>query len=141
MIFYLNPIALNFHKIHGMKYLIAIIISISIFGSAASQSSENIEVLAPLVFERRIEAQDVQLLDVRTPQEYAAGHIVGAKNLDWLQRDTFVEKIKNLAKDRPVYLYCRSGNRSQQAAQYLISEGFGEVVDLRGGYMAWPKKQ
>lgn len=80
---------------------------------------------------------DVQLVDVRTPEEYAEGHLKGAVNLDFRSKG-FLNMIQRLDKSRPVAVYCRSGKRSSGAAQQLLHEGF-RVADMQGGIMAWQK--
>ncbi len=78
-------------------------------------------------------AQGALIVDVRTPMEFAQGHVPGAVNLP-------VEEVarwaKDLPKDRPVYLYCRSGNRSRQAAEYLARQGYANLYNLEGGILA-----
>ncbi len=77
-----------------------------------------------------------QLVDVRTPEEYAAGHIPGAINLDWFA-DDFIDKAKaSLTTDRPVMVYCRSGKRSAKAAWKLDGNEF-RTYNLLGGYLGW----
>jgi len=80
---------------------------------------------------------DVMIVDVRTPAEYAEGHIAGAVNLP-LQ--TIESWYKDLPKDKPVYLYCRSGNRSQQAAEFLKKKGFSNIYNEQGGIIAWTQR-
>ena len=83
-------------------------------------------------------AQDrsVQILDVRTPEEYAAGHIPGATNIDWLA-DGFIDQARaELDPARPVLAYCRTGRRSAEASTKLASAGFN-VLNLKGGYVGW----
>jgi rhodanese-related sulfurtransferase len=77
------------------------------------------------------------VLDVRTPAEYAEGHIPGTHfNIDVLE-DNYTEiALKNLPKDKPVALYCRSGNRSKNAARILAENGY-EVVELGSGFRGW----
>ena len=93
--------------------------------------------LDPDAFQARLEGDGaVQLVDVRTPDEFAAGHIAGAVNIDWYASD-FLEKARAaLSKDSPVLLYCRSGKRSAAASAKLSKEGF-KVFNLEGGYLAW----
>ncbi len=76
------------------------------------------------------------LLDVRTPSEFAAGHLRGAVNVDVLAPD-FADRVQalDLPTDGPVYLYCRSGNRSGQAAQTLRQLGYEGAVNV-GGFEA-----
>jgi phage shock protein E len=69
-----------------------------------------------------------QLLDVRTADEYEVGHIDGAINLSL--QDIQKSTLPTVAKDKPVYVYCHSGNRASQAAVLLKQAGYQHVVDL-----------
>lgn len=69
-----------------------------------------------------------QLIDVRTAEEYAAGHIDGAVNVSL--QDIQAGTIPTAAKDKPVYVYCRSGSRSNQASAALKSAGYQNIIDL-----------
>ena len=80
------------------------------------------------------------LLDVRTDGEFAIGHIPGAAQIDFY-RDDFREELAKLDANAPVYVYCRSGNRSGQAAKIMKSMGFKTVYNLEGGIGAWARKQ
>lgn len=80
--------------------------------------------------------QEILLLDVRTPEEYAEAHIKGAKNIDW-QGEHFSTEIAKLDKTQPVYVYCRSGKRSAEAAKQMRKDGFVKVYELSGGIMSW----
>jgi rhodanese-related sulfurtransferase len=73
------------------------------------------------------------IIDVRTPAEYAAGHIAGAQNID-VEAADFASKIATLDKEAPYLLYCRSGRRSAIAAEEMAKAGFTDIVD--GGGMA-----
>ncbi len=70
------------------------------------------------------------LLDVRTAEEYASGHFAGAVNLD--VEDIRAGKLPDSAKTQPLYLYCRSGNRSAQATELLKTAGYTTITDLGG---------
>lgn len=99
------------------------------------------DVLTPTDFATQIKGDsDIQLIDVRTPAEYAEGHIDGAINIDFLDEEVFSKGVASLDPNKPLYLYCRSGNRSGKAAKKLADMGFRELHDLEGGYMAWPQK-
>lgn len=76
---------------------------------------------------------DGPLLDVRTPGEFAAGHLADSMNLDMMS-PTFVEEVEALGLDReaPLYLYCRSGARSHRAAELLRECGFGRAYNVGG---------
>ncbi|WP_438961616.1 rhodanese-like domain-containing protein [Nonlabens sp.] len=107
----------------------------SLFGGNTKQI-DTITVLDKAEFKNAI-AHKVQLVDVRTPNEYASGHIKNAINIDFFNQTAFVKAFEKLDKEKPVYIYCKSGNRSNKAAQKLDSLGFKNIYDLRGGYMNW----
>ncbi len=73
------------------------------------------------------------LLDVRTPEEFSGGHIAGAVNI---AVETLQSRLNEIPRDQPIVVYCRSGNRSAQAAQILAAAGYTGVRDL-GGITAW----
>ena len=79
---------------------------------------------------------DTILIDVRTPAEFAAGHLADARNLDFTG-GTFAAALTGLDKSASYALYCHSGNRSGQAAQLMTAAGFTHVADLSGGITAW----
>lgn len=76
------------------------------------------------------------ILDVRTPQEFAEGHIQNAININW-KDDNFSSTIETLDKSKTVYVYCLSGGRSKQAAATLANAGFQDIKEITGGMMAW----
>lgn len=76
------------------------------------------------------------LVDVRTPEEYADGHLNNALNINWLD-DNFSHHFESMSKDRTIYVYCKKGGRSAKAQEKLISLGFTNVINLEGGYDAW----
>lgn len=87
-------------------------------------------------FEKELKADSVQLLDVRTPQEYAEEHIDGALNID-VQSDDFRQlAVEKLSKDSTILVYCRSGRRSMDAAAILTGLGY-RVINLKGGIIEW----
>ena len=88
-------------------------------------------------FKEFIANPDVQLVDVRTAEEYNAGHIPGSINIDVLKGHE--ELAATLDPERPVALYCRSGRRSENAGWVLEKVFFRNVVDLKGGYNEWVK--
>jgi len=80
---------------------------------------------------------DGVLLDVRTPEEFEAGHIPNAKLLDIRQPETFVAGIQALDASQSYYVYCRSGARSAQACQLMKQMGIDQAYNLLGGFMEW----
>jgi len=106
--------------------------------SADEESKGSITVLSPDQYKDRIQQEKpLRLIDVRTPAEYNSGHITGARNIDVMNPIAFEQKLSTMEKESPVYLYCRSGQRSRNAARRMLKMGFREVYDLKGGYMAW----
>lgn len=96
-----------------------------------------VKVLSPGDFIAAAEADSAAvILDVRQPDEFAAGHLADAINLDWLNPSKFSEGMALLDKNRTYYIYCRSGRRSNAAASKMKSKGF-RVYDMKGGYLQW----
>lgn len=87
-------------------------------------------------FKAVIEKTPGIVLDVRTPPEVARGKLTGASVIDW-NGGKFEQRVALLAKDKPVYVYCASGNRSGQAMAAMQKLGFKKVVNLAGGMRAW----
>ena len=79
---------------------------------------------------------DLVILDIRTPEEFAAGHIAGAINIDYYASD-FEAQLGDLDLEVPYVMYCNSGNRSSNALPLMDSIGFSEVYELDGGIQAW----
>lgn len=98
-------------------------------------------LLSPNEFQKRIvNTSEIQLIDVRTPEEYSEGHLKGAKNIN-INSEDFAKQIEALDTEEPVYLYCRSGGRSGRAAKLLVDMGFTQIYDLDGGITAWTEKE
>ncbi|MFO7548811.1 MAG: rhodanese-like domain-containing protein [Acidimicrobiia bacterium] len=78
----------------------------------------------------------VVVLDIRTPEEYAAGHIEDSLNIDFYAAD-FADRIAALDREASYVMYCRSGNRSDAAANLMRDLGFDDVAELDGGVLSW----
>jgi rhodanese-related sulfurtransferase len=78
-----------------------------------------------------------QLIDVREPNEFEAGHILGSRNIPMSQLKM---RMKEIRSDLPVYLYCQSGMRSGRAAQFLYRRGYRDLTHLQGGFKGWTGK-
>ena len=79
------------------------------------------------------------LLDVRTPEEFKAGCIEGALNVDWLSGN-FDRQVASIDKRKTIYVYCKKGGRSLKSQERLKELGFLHVIDLSGGYDAYKGK-
>ncbi len=128
-----------------MKKILVLLISIlSIIQLSSCSESETIdsksskfEALTAKEYRKIIiETDSPQIIDVRTPQEFNSNKISGAVNIN-IYDSNFDAKIQELDKDRPVFLYCRSGSRSNKASNKLAEMGFTEVYDLKGGITSW----
>ncbi len=78
--------------------------------------------------------QGAQLVDIRDPQSFAAGHMIGAVHLD---NHSLPDFIAGADFDKPLVVVCYHGNSSQSAAAYLAHQGFSEVYSLDGGFELW----
>lgn len=87
-------------------------------------------------FSKLIDSEKGQILDVRTPEEWAEGTIKNAIKMNFFG-ENFDQEISTLDKTRPIYLYCKSGGRSGKAASRLEKMGFTAVYNLDGGITAW----
>lgn len=117
-----------------MKFLFWFFLSFLSSGVLLAQKAS----LSPNEFELRIKGGNVQLVDVRTPQEFQKGFIEGARNFDINSAD-YTSNIKTLKQDQPILIYCLSGARSAQAAKALRKQGY-TVFELKGGLLEWKAK-
>jgi len=76
------------------------------------------------------------ILDVRTPEEYQAGHIENAKNIDYSSQN-FKDEIGKLDEAKTYFVYCRSGNKSKEAAKIMKDLGFENIYNLESGMSQW----
>ena len=105
--------------------------------AAGCSQGQNKSVLAPQAFAEKLKATSGStLIDVRTPEEFAEGHLAGAKNFDW-NGEHFEHQVMGLDKSKPVFVYCLKGGRSASAASRLRDMGFKEVYELEGGTSNW----
>lgn len=112
----------------------------SMAGCNAQATNPGVEVVSPAEFKAKIDGDpDGYLLDVRRADEFATGHIAGAHLINWLDTDGFKKEASGLDKSKTIYIYCRSGRRSNEAASYLSDQGY-KVVDMGGGILAWEKE-
>lgn len=102
------------------------------------QAETTSEVLKPEVYATRMAKEKVQLVDIRTQEEFNQGHLENADNINVLD-SSFTKQITKYKKDIPVYVYCTAGGkRSQDAAKILKNKGYN-VVNLEGGLIEWAK--
>lgn len=119
-----------------MKKLLSILLGLLGFTMNTHAQSDMIKTVPATEFAQVIKADSVILVDVRTADEFNAGHIEGAQNIDVLKDNFRLNAIKALPKDKTVAVYCRSGKRSLKAASILAKEGY-HVINLKGGWLEW----
>jgi phage shock protein E len=104
--------------------------------SNSNAQKEKIVVITPEEFKEKSANQVI--IDVRTPKEFSDGHIEGAVNINFLD-ENFIQQISNFDKDKtkPVFIYCKSGNRSGKAAAKISEIGYEKIYDLDGGILNW----
>src|SRR5690625_1847137 len=125
------------------SYIVILVLALASFqvSCADKTKSQKLQVVSTEVYKEIIKDTSLTLIDVRTPEEYADGALPGAVNIDYYDEENFHEAYDAFDRKEPIYLYCRTGNRSIKTADKLIEMGFEEIYDMEGGYMQWTKDQ
>ena len=97
---------------------------------------QEVNTITTLELKKLLSKDKIQLIDVRTQREVKQGFIETALFIDYFDKDFLIKVNRAVNKKRPVYLYCRSGNRSGKATKILLENGF-EVYNVIGGYTKW----
>lgn len=107
-------------------------------GAAVAAAPEKVNTkISPADYQSKFGAgSEHLLLDVRTPEEFATGHIHGAVNIPV---QSLPDRLNEVPRDEPIVVYCHSGNRSGQAALFLDQSGYTQIYDL-GGINTWEKQ-
>ena len=116
-----------------MKFIFSALI---VLIAACSSNGQQTHELKADAYAKAISTGNVQVLDVRTADEFRSGHLKNALQANWLNKAEFNERTQHLDKNKPVYIYCLSGGRSAAAAEALRAEGYN-VTNLQGGTGAW----
>jgi thioredoxin len=119
-----------------MKYFLSAFLFLI---TACSLNGQQANAINPDAFLKAISAGKIQVLDVRTADEYKSGHINNALQANWLDKNEFNDRTSHLDKNKTVYIYCLSGGRSGAAAEVLRTKGY-TVVNLEGGINAWKRE-
>ncbi len=122
-----------------MKNTFALFSFLFLFGAngfAQTAAKDSIQVLSIAQFEKMATKKKSQILDVRTPEEVAEGHLADATTVNFLSPD-FTSQVAGLNKKGTYLLYCRSGARTRKAADAMQKMGFKHVYMLEGGITAW----
>lgn len=100
------------------------------------QSAPVHEDISAEAFAEKLTDPDFVLIDVRTPGEFAEGHLKGALNINFNDPD-FATTMNKMDKDKTYLVYCRSGARSNGAANVMLMQGFKTIYTLKGGLLSW----
>ena len=126
-----------------MKKTLFVLIAIFSFGISSFAQTPSTKVVTNLTAERFkaiiTNAKAGEIIDLRTTDEINKGFIKGAVQLDFLAKDAFAQ-IDKLDKEKNYYIYCASGGRSGDAAEYMEKHGFKHVYNLEKGFSDWSKK-
>lgn len=120
-----------------MKKILSLVAFTFLLVNCQGQTSKGVQTVDVKTYAEKLKTiQNPQLLDVRTPEEFASEHIDNATNVNWNGSD-FETKAATYDKSKPVFVYCKVGGRSAQAANKLAEMGFKEIYNLEGGIMKW----
>ena len=119
----------NILSAFGLIFLLAIT-------SCKGQLNPGIQNISAEEMQTLLKMDDVQLVDVRTPEEYQMGQIANAQNINYFS-PTFDEDLKKLDKNKPIIVYCKSGQRSSKCSVKLLEAGFVKIYNLEGGITQW----
>jgi len=122
-----------------MKKLVVLVCVVLSTWACKQQNEGTVKVISPEEAQSLLQMDNVQLVDVRTPEEFDEGYIPLAQNIDF-RSPTFDEDISKLDKEKPVILYCKSGGRSAKCAEKLSEAGFVKIYDIDGGISKWEHK-
>jgi phage shock protein E len=114
---------------------VAAIASVGLLAGCSS-SNEATKKVDPVEFSEVIAQPGVIILDVRTPEEFNAGHIENAININ-VADSNFSSEVSKLDKNATVAVYCRSANRSAVATKEMAELGFTDMYDMQGGIIDW----
>lgn len=122
-----------------MRYiiiLVCIFVTISGFNCKEARIQNHVSVVTPKEVKLLLKNSAMQIIDVRTPEEFTESHIKNAKNINYLGTN-FSKSISKLNKDTPILIYCHSGKRSSESVNQFLKAGFKKIYNLEGGILKW----
>jgi thioredoxin 1 len=125
----------NYTSFKGVSVYTMLFLLTTVFACESQQSSSLDAVGFHALLKK---TQNAVVIDVRTPEEFSNGFVAGAVNIDY-NNESFANQVSALNKTSPYFVYCLSGGRSSRAAEYMRSNGFKNVYELKGGILAWQK--
>lgn len=123
-----------------IKKILILFVFVSVFISGCKNTSDsNVQIITAEEMYKALEYDNIQIVDVRTQEEFNESNLKNSHNI-CVTDDDFVEKVLHLNKNKPIYVYCRSGKRSSQAVEILQNLGFKEIFHFSGGIKEWEEK-
>ncbi|WP_372753029.1 rhodanese-like domain-containing protein [Mariniflexile sp.] len=126
-----------------MKHLfLLILVLISVFGTSCKETGAQNQVshVSPNEAYQVMKDTLVQIIDLRTPAEFEEGYLKNAINID-VMASSFSKEIKQVDSLKPILIYCRSGNRSEQSLAVFLKAGFTKIYHLEAGILGWEAAQ
>lgn len=121
-----------------LRILLIAVLSVTLFSCTCKQKEEKQTIISLISVDELSKTDNsIQLLDVRTPEEFDGGYIKNATNIDFFDTNFIAQVTSKLDTNKPIYLYCKVGGRSGKAATKLKEAGFIKVYDLKGGFDKW----
>jgi len=119
-----------------MKLKILLPILMLLLASFSGLSAQRTQLNSPEIKEVLKKNKAIVILDVRTAEEFAAGHLKGAQNMDIRQQDAY-SKLDKLNHQTTYLVYCRTNHRSGMAVEYMMQKGFKNVYQMMDGFPGW----
>ena len=119
-----------------MKIKFILPVFVLLLASFSGVSAQKIQLNSPEVKEVLKKNKTIIILDVRTAEEFAAGHLKGAQNIDIKQSDAY-SKIDKLNPKTTYLVYCRTNHRSGMAVEYMMQKGFKKIYQMMDGFPGW----
>ncbi len=135
---------MNLKKLMMLVLSVSLVIGVALTSGCVGDRTATIEDIVPqeafALIQNNQDNPDFVIIDVRTPEEFADGHIENASNIDFYS-DTFRDELDNLDKNKTYFIYCRSGGRSGNALNIMAELDFTEVYNMSGGIIAWDAEE
>jgi rhodanese-related sulfurtransferase len=125
---------------HPMLVLALVIILFMLVGGEIRQRLSGVTEIGPVEATRMLSHDNAVMIDMREDKEYREGHIINAIHAPASKKDSYTGKLEKY-RDRPLIVYCRSGQRSTAVCGKLRKQGFESVYNLKGGVLAWQKAE
>ena len=123
---------------NSINYLFLIFVTTLTLSCQKRPANSSITMIDSEKMKTLLQNEDMQLVDVRTVEEFNEQYIKDAENI--VYDDNFEEKLGKLEKDKPIIIYCRSGRRTALSADIMEKQGFIKIYELEGGIMQWMKE-